>query len=70
MHKGSQGEWGFSHHYQAIWLPSGLTDASADLAIINILLPLRYLQGVTVMELGFMMELGGCIFLYAYTHPI
>jgi len=47
MHKGSQGEWGFSHHYQVIQLPSGLTDAGTDLAIIGVLLPLRYLQGVT-----------------------
>ena len=35
MHKGSQGEWGFSHHYRFIQLPSGLTDAGADLAIIE-----------------------------------
>jgi len=32
MHKGPQGEWGFSHHYQAIQLPSGLTDAGMDLS--------------------------------------
>ena len=52
MHKGSQGEWGFSHHYRAIRLPLGLTDAGMDLAIIDVLPPLRYPQDTGTAYIG------------------